>query len=139
MWQRKLIKNFSPLWWWCYDSWVWFCLVLMGFLCGFCGFDGSLMWVLLALGLLGFRRVVLWQNSDGGAMVVGFEFILFSFFSSFFMESLMWVCNEIFEVDFVGFSNRSTVALIYMVVPWICCIWWCCGGILSLWSMLRVV
>ena len=51
----------------------------------------------------------------------------------------MWVCNEIFEVDFVGFSNRSTVALIYMVVPWICCIWWCCGGILSLWSMLRVV
>ena len=88
MWQRKLIKNFSPLWWWCYDSWVWFCLVLMGFLCGFCGFDGSLMWVLLALGLLGFRRVVLWQNSDGGAMVVGFEFILFSFFFFLFLWSL---------------------------------------------------
>ena len=93
----------------------------------------------VGFGFVGIPTSGVVANSDGGAMVVGFEFILFSFFFSFFMESLMWVCNEIFEVDFVGFSNRSTVALIYMVVPWICCIWWCCGGILSLWSMLRVV
>ena len=76
-------------------------------------------------------------NSDGGAVVVVVLWWLGLSLFNFFMEFLMWVCNDIFEVDFVGFSEGSTVVLLYMVVPWICCMWWCCGGILPLWSMLR--
>ena len=76
-------------------------------------------------------------NSDGGAMVVVVLWWLGLSLFNFFMEFLMWVCNEIFEVDFVGFSDGSTLVLLYMVVPWIFCMWWCCGGILPLLSMLR--
>ena len=143
MWQRKLIKNFLPLWWWCCGGWVWFYLVLMGFLCGFCGFDGSLMWVLLALGLLGFWRVVPWQILMVvlwwwwcyGGWVWVCSIFLWSFWCGFLMRFLKWIL--------LGFLK---------VVLWCYYIWLChgfvvcggfvveychCGGILPLWSMLR--
>ena len=72
----------------------------------------------VGFGFVGILMGGVMANSNGNIVVVVLWWLGLSLFN-FFMEFLMWVFNEIFEVDFVGFSEGSTVVLLYMVVPWI--------------------
>lgn len=67
-----------------------------------------------------------WWCRGGGAVVVGFRFVKFFFLRIFLCG--FCDCDETFEVGFVRFFDGSTMVLLYMVVPWICCnmmvLWW---------------
>lgn len=77
------------------------------------------------LGFVGILMGGVMANSDGGVVVVvlwwlGLDLLNF-FFYGFFLCGFC-DCDETFEVGFVRFFDGSTMVLLYMVVPWICCI-----------------